>query len=61
MDKFSSNATDMGGAAGRCDDMVTAVESQAEDSVPHIHLFMFIQMAMQFCSLQQPGEFLRRS
>ena len=31
MDSFGSNATAMGGAAGRCDAMVAAVESQAAD------------------------------
>ena len=50
MDTFGSNATAMGGAAGRCDAKVAAVESQAADGVLHVHLFMFLQMAMQFCS-----------
>ena len=59
MDTFVSNATAMGGAAGRCDAMVAAVESQAADGVLHVHLFMFIQMAMQFSSLQQLAEVLR--
>ena len=59
MDTFGSNATAMGGAAGRCDAMVAAVESQAADGVLHVHLFMFIQMAMQFCSLHKLAEFLR--
>ena len=39
--------------------MAAAVESQAADGVHHIHLFMAIQMAMEFCSLQQLAEFLR--
>ena len=59
MDTFSSNATPMGGAAGRFDAMVAAVESQAADGVLHVHLFMFIQMAMQFCSLHELAELLR--
>ena len=42
MDTFGSNATAMGGAAGRCDAMVAAVESQAADGVLHVHLFMFL-------------------
>ena len=49
----------MGGAAGRCDAMVAAVESQAADGVLHVHLFMFIQMAIQFCSLHELAETLR--
>ena len=57
MDTFGSNATPMGGAAGRCDAMVAAVESQAADGVLHVHLFLYIQMTMQFgafCELAQP-------
>ena len=59
MDTFGSNATAMGGAAGRCDAMVAAVESQAADGVLHVQLFMFIQMAMQVSSLHQLAEVLR--
>lgn len=59
MDSFGSNATPMGGAAGRCDAMVAAVESQSADGVLHAHLFMFVQMAMQFCNLHELAEFLR--
>ena len=36
-----------------------AVESQAADGVLHVHLSMFIQMAIQFCSLHELAEFLR--
>ena len=53
MDSFGSNATPMGGAAGRCDAMVAAVESQSADGVLHVHLFMYLQMAMQFMTLHQ--------
>ena len=49
----------MGGAAGRCDAMVAAVESQAADGVLHVHLFMYIQMAMQFGTLYQLAQLLR--
>ena len=59
MDSFGSNASPMSGAAGRCDAMVAAVESQAADGVLHVHLFMFVQMAMQFCNLHELAEFLR--
>ena len=59
MDSFRSNATPMGGAAGRCDAMVAAVESQSADGVLHVHLVMYIQMAMQFMSLYQLAQHLR--
>ena len=59
MDSFGSNATPMGGAAGRCDAMVGAVESQTADGVLHVHLFMYIQMAMQFGTLYQLAQLLR--
>ena len=59
MDSFGSNATPMGGAAGRCDAMVAAVESQSADGVLHVHLFMYIQMAMQFMTLHQLAQHLR--
>ena len=59
MDSFGSNATPMGGAAGRCDAMVAAVESQSADGVLHVHLFMYFQMAMQFMSLHQLAQHLR--
>ena len=59
MDGFGSNAKAMGGYAGRCDAMVGAVESQKADGVLHIHLFLFLQLAMQFSSLHQLAELLR--
>ena len=59
MDSFGSNATPMGGAAGRCDAMVGAVESQSADGVLHVHLFLYLQMAMQFCSLHELAEKLK--
>ena len=59
MDSFGSNATPMGGAAGRCDAMVAAVESQAADGVLHVHLFMYFQMAMQLMTLHQLAQHLR--
>ena len=55
MDTLGSNATAMGGAGGRCDAMVAAVESQAANGVLHVHLFIFIQMAMQFRQLASAG------
>ena len=59
MDSFGSNAAPMGGAAGRCDAMVAAVESQSADGVLHVHLFMYFQMAMQFMTLHQLAQHLR--
>ena len=59
MDSFGSNATAMGGAAGRCDAMVGAVESQSADGVLHVHLFLFVQMAMQFQNLHELAAGLR--
>ena len=46
VDTIGSNATPMGGAAGRADAMVAAVEPQAADGVLHVHLFMFVQMKL---------------
>ena len=54
MDSFGSNATPMGGAAGRCDAMLGAVESQKADGVLHIHLFIYLQMILQFATLHRP-------
>ena len=59
MDTFGSNATPMGGVAGRCDAMVAAVESQAADGLLNVHLFMYIQMAIQFQTLYQLAQLLR--
>ena len=38
MDSFGSDATAMGGAAGRSDAMVGAVEAQKAEGVLHVHL-----------------------
>ena len=59
MDSFGSNATPMGGSAGRCDAMVGAVESQKADGVLHVHLFLYLQMAMQFMPLHDLADKLR--
>ena len=60
MDSYGSNATPMGGSAGRADAMVGAVESQSKEGVLHIHLFIFRQMATQFNTIHELGEMLRR-
>jgi hypothetical protein len=44
MDTFGSNATAMGGAAGRSDAMIGAVEAQKAEGVLHVHLFLYVQM-----------------
>ena len=60
MDSFGSNATPMGGSAGRADGMVGAVEAQSKEGVLHLHLFVYLQMAMQYCTVHELGEMLRR-
>ena len=49
----------MGGAAGRCDAVVAAVESQAADGVLHVHMFMYMQMAFQFATPHDIASLLR--
>ena len=51
MDVFGSNATPMGGSAGRADGMIGAVEAQKAEGVLHIHLFLYIQMVAQYSTL----------
>jgi hypothetical protein len=53
MDIFGSNATPMGGSMGRADALIGATEAQKAEGVLHLHLFMFLQMAHQFCSLEE--------
>ena len=60
MDSFGSNATPMGGSAGRADGMVGAVEAQSKEGVLHLHLFLYLQMAMQYYTVYELGEMLRR-
>ena len=40
MDIFGSNATPMGGSAGRADALVGAVEAQKAEGVLHLHMFL---------------------
>ena len=40
MDVYGSNATPMGGSAGRADALVGAVEAQKAECVLHLHLFI---------------------
>ena len=61
MDVFGSNATPMGGSAGRCDAAVGAVEAQKAEGVLHAHLFFFPQMAHQFCTLHEIAQKLREA
>ena len=48
MDIFGSNATPMGGSAGRADALIGAVEAQKAEGVLHLHMFIFIQMLNHF-------------
>ena len=59
MDSFGINATPIGGSAGRCDAMVAVVESQAADGVIHVHLFMYMEHAMQFSTFHDLARLLR--
>ena len=59
MDSFGSNATPMGGAAGRGDGMVAAVEAQKSEGVLHIHAFIYFQNACQYATLHELGTMLR--
>ena len=60
MDVFGSNATPMGGSAGRADAMVGAIEAQKAEGVLHLHLFLFLQMAHQFLTLHDIAERLKQ-
>ena len=53
MDRYGSSATALGGSAGRADAMIGAVEAQKAEGVLHLHLFLFVQMAMQFLTLKE--------
>ena len=59
MDSFGSNATPMGGAAGRGDGMVAAVEAQKSEGALHIHAFIYFQNACQYATLHELGTMLR--
>ena len=50
MDMFGSNAIALGGAAGRADAMIGAVEAQKAEGVLHVHLFLYIQMILQYAT-----------
>ena len=58
MDSFGSNATHMGGSAGRGDATVAAVVAQKADGVLHVHLFLYLQMLMQFSTLHDVARVL---
>ena len=59
MDAFGSNATPMGGSAGRADALVGAVEAQKAEGVLHFHFFIYVQMAHQFSNLSELAELFR--
>jgi hypothetical protein len=60
MDRFGSNATPMGGAAGRCDAIIGAVEAQQAEGVLHLHLFAFLEMANQYSTLQEVADMFEK-
>ena len=60
-DIFGSNATPLGGSAGRGDAMVGAVEAQKAEGVLHLHLFLFPQMAMQNSTLKEIADMFRKN
>ena len=57
---FGSNATPMGGSAGRGDAMIAAVEAQKAEGVLHIHAFVYFQTASQFRTLLELGKQLQQ-
>lgn len=59
MDEFGSIAAPMGGAVGRCDATVGAVEAQKAEGVLHIHTFMYLQNACRLHYLNQLGTMVR--
>ena len=60
MDIFGSNATPMGGSAGRADALVGATEAQKAEGVLHLHFFIYIQMAHQHLNLNEIAELFRK-
>ena len=60
MDMFGSNATALGGAAGRADAMIGAVEAQKAEGVVHVHLFLYIQMILQYSTLKEVADQLQK-
>ena len=61
MDSFGSNATPMGGSAGRTDALVGAVEAQKAEGVLHLQMFVFPQLIHQHKTLHEIGESLREA
>ena len=60
MDIFGSNATPMGGSAGRADALVGATEAQKAEGILHLHFFIYIQMAHQHKDLREIAELFRQ-
>ena len=61
MDSFGSNATPMGGSAGRADAMVGAVEAQKAEGVLHFHFFIYLNMPHQFLTLNDIATMLKKN
>ena len=60
MDLYGSNATPMGGGAGRVDALIGAVEAQKKEGVLHLHFFIFPQMAHQHQNLKEIADQFRQ-
>ena len=61
MDTFGSNATPMGGSAGRGDATIGAIEAQKAEGVLHMHAFIFFQAAHQSKTLHEISNMLREA
>ena len=61
MDRFGSNATALGGAAGGADGMIGAVEAQQAEGVLHLHFFLYLQQAGQFRTLQEVASMIEKA
>jgi len=59
MDRYGSNATPMGGGAGRADALIGAVEGQKKEGVLHLHFFLYPQMAHQHHNLKEIADQFR--
>ena len=58
-DSFGSNATPLGGSAGRADAAVGAVEAQKAEGVLHLHLYIFLQSVHQYSTLYDIADMIR--
>ena len=59
-DYFGSNATPMGGGAGRADASIGAVEAQQAEGVLHLHLFIFCKWQFSIAMLVYQMVFMEK-